>query len=191
MKTITLQIKELDIFVSSGETLGLLTISEHERLIQTLEKHAVIINSEERLIKTMTIAENLFVLNKKTGMIISKKSIEKQANTLLKDYGVPLKPGLKIYKLNSFGMYVIQLIKSQLLDKKVVVIENISVTKEELDFLSSIITSLKNRGMSFIYISHFFDSPFSLCDRVSIIKDDCVIKNFYHLPTSDEIKVYN
>jgi len=46
-----------------------------------------------------------------------------------------------------------------------------TLTQRELDCLFSIITSLKSRGISVVYISHRLEEIFSICDRLTVLRD--------------------
>ncbi|MCL6088130.1 MAG: sugar ABC transporter ATP-binding protein [Actinobacteria bacterium] len=81
---------------------------------------------------------------------------------------------------------IVLILKALSKNSKMIILDEptASLHKEEADKLFKYIKEFKSTGVTFIYISHYLDEIFQVCDDVTILKDGEVVKN-------GEVKQFN
>ena len=134
-----------------------------------------IIYQERNLIPEMTVAENIFLGNLpyKFGTIVDRETLNNKAEELTKSLGLPIDPGVKSGELNVAHQQVVEIAKALSFNAKLIIFDEPTtpLTEKEIFKLFEIIKSLKNKGVTIIYISHILKDILSICDRVSVMKD--------------------
>lgn len=138
-----------------------------------------IIFQEFNLINTLSIAENLYLgrLKKRGVRGIAWGEIRSDAVRLLEKVGLKADPDTLVGRLSVAGKQMVEIAKALSFDSKVIIMDEPSatLTNQELEKLFRLIENLKKEGITVIYISHRLDEIFSLCDRVTVLRDGMVI----------------
>ena len=68
---------------------------------------------------------------------------------------------------------MIEIAKALLTDAKVIIMDEptAALTEREIQKLFEVIASLKKEGVSIVYISHRMEEIFSICDRITVMRD--------------------
>lgn len=141
----------------------------------SIEKGVAVIYQEFMLAPHLTVAENIFIdhLTQKKG-IINWRSLSKEARTLLDALGFgTIKPTTLVGDIPVAHQQVVEICKALSRDAKILVLDEPTavLTFAEIEKLFILLNQLKNDGVSIIYISHRLEEIFTLCDRVTIMKD--------------------
>ena len=133
-----------------------------------------LIFQELSLIPTLTVAENIF-LNREIleGPFLDKKSMERKAHELLQSLDIDVDVHSRVEDLDVGVCQMIEIAKALSVNAKVLILDEptASLSEKETAHLFTLINSLKQRGVSMIYISHRMAEIFEICDRVTVFKD--------------------
>ena len=134
-----------------------------------------IVHQEGSLVPTLSIADNVFAGRQPTkwfGQIDARKIVARTA-ALLAQLGVDLDPRMKVSELSSAQMQAVEICKVLSQDLKLLILDEptAALTLTETDRLFEILKRLKASGVSIIYVSHRLAEIFTLCDRVTVLKD--------------------
>ena len=155
--------------IFDGETI------ERTTPIQALRRGLSIIYQEFNLVNTMTVGENIFLgrFKETHGM----KGTHARARELLDSIDSKIDTHAVVGDLSASEMQMVEISKALSFDSKLIIMDepSSSLTQEELSKLGNIIRSLRQRGISIIYISHKLDEIFEYCDIVTIMRDGRVI----------------
>lgn len=68
---------------------------------------------------------------------------------------------------------MIEIAKALMTHAKVIVMDEptAALTEREIQKLFEVITSLKKEGVSIVYISHRMEEIFTICDRITVMRD--------------------
>ncbi len=151
----------------------------------------VFISNRMKLIPELSIAENIFVI-KNNGLdkiLFNKKAIVKEADILLKEMGMQFSSGMKARELTGAQQNIIELIKTQIVGAKLIILDDIThdYTTKEYRQLIQILRILKNKGVSILIQSMRMGKLISEANRTMIIKSGKVAKTFYDLPISESL----
>lgn len=129
---------------------------------------------EVNLCTNLSVAENIFIGRepRKAGRI-DWKTVNTRAKALLKQLNLDI----DVTKtLDSFSVAVQQMIaiaRAVDVDAKVLILDEptSSLDENETQRLFQVIRALKAKGLGIIFVSHFLDQIYELCDRVTVLRN--------------------
>lgn len=135
----------------------------------------VFIYQELNSLLDMTVEENIFLgkeIYNKFG-ILDKKSMQLKVKETLYNLGINLNVNQKLSDLSVGQRQMVEIAKALISDIKVIIMDEptAALTNNETEHLFKIIKSLKQNGVSIIYISHRMEEIFELCDRITVMRD--------------------
>ena len=133
-----------------------------------------IIHQELNLIPEMNVMENIFLGNflNKFG-ILNKDEMYIKAKKSMSIIAPNIDPKSKIKDLGTGEQQMVEIAKAISKNANILIFDEptSSLTEKEISKLIEIIFSLKEKGLSAIYISHKLDEIEAITDRVEIIRD--------------------
>ena len=160
----------------SGEIFWKGKKCEFSRPKDSEETGIAIIYQELNLIPKLTVAENIFLGREptvgKTG-IISWKRLFNQAKELLNLLNISIAPDENIENLSIGKQQMVEIAKALSYDARILILDEptSALTDHEIESLFKMINSLRERGVSMVYISHKLDEIFEITDRVTVLRD--------------------
>jgi ABC-type sugar transport system ATPase subunit len=134
-----------------------------------------IVHQEGSLVRTLSIADNVFAGRQPTRRFgqIDTRTIVARTAALLAQLGVELDPRTKVSELSSAQMQAVEICKVLSQDLKLLILDEptAALTLTETERLFDILRRLKINGVAIIYVSHRLAEIFTLCDRVTVLKD--------------------
>ena len=133
------------------------------------------IHQELSPVKERSVAENLFLGRTPlhAGVFVDHKKLYRQAGETLRSLGIDINPYEKMGNLTVAKMQMVEIAKAVSQDASIIVMDEptSSITSTEVAQLFGMIRSLKEKGVSVIYISHKMDEIFKICDEVTVFRD--------------------
>ena len=137
-----------------------------------------LIFQELSLIPTLTVAENIF-LNREIleGPFLDKKSMERKAHELLQSLDINVDVHSRVEDLDVGVCQMIEIAKALSVNAKVLILDEptASLSEKETAHLFTLINSLKQRGVSMIYISHRMAEIFKICDTITVLRNGSIV----------------
>ena len=153
-----------------------------------------IIHQELNLFSELSVGENIFLSNlpkKKFGQV-DYNQINKASKEILDRLGVNLNPELKVGQLNTGNQQMVEIAKALSQKARVLILDEptSSLTTNEIDKLFKVLKDLQKKGMAIIYISHKLEEVFSLCNKLTVLRDG---QSVFHdkLSRVDEATIIN
>lgn len=141
------------------------------------EKHKSIamIFQELSLISTLTVAQNIFLINppKSNPLFLDLKRSNRLTAKILKKLNVNINPNEVVEDLSIADKQIVEIAKALEQKKKILIMDEptTSFTNDQMKIFFKIINSLKSQGISIIYISHNLGDIFNICDRITVIRN--------------------
>ena len=133
-----------------------------------------LIHQELRLLPDLSIAENVFVgrIPMKSGRV-DRELMNSLAAKQLARLGLDIPPTQLVRTLQVAAQQQVEIAKALTLNSKLLILDEptAALGGEETDRLFSQITSLRNEGYSFIYISHRLEEIARIADRIAVLRD--------------------
>jgi len=130
---------------------------------------------EFSLIPTLTVAQNIFLTREpmKRGFI-DEKACSRQAAEMLAGMGIhDLNPEEFVGNLGVGYWQMTEIAKALSQSAKILILDEptSSLTRSETDKLFELMRRLKTQGISMVYISHRMEEIFTICDRITVLRD--------------------
>ncbi|MBN2326044.1 MAG: sugar ABC transporter ATP-binding protein [Candidatus Omnitrophica bacterium] len=133
-----------------------------------------IIYQEFNLIPQLGAAENIFLGREPTRMgMVDFRAEKKKAREILDRLGIQFDVDLPVSQLSIAQQQMVEIAKALSVDARIIAMDEPSatLTLHELKSLFALIRTLKQQGISVIYISHRLEEIFEICDRLTILRD--------------------
>ena len=140
-----------------------------------------LIHQETRLLKELSVAENVFVgrLITKNG-IVDFKTMNSLASEQLKRLGLEISPKQLVKNLKMSAQQQIEIAKALTLNSELLILDEptSSLGESETNFLFDKIRQLKKEGVSFIYISHRLEEIEKIADKIIVLRDGNLVSSY-------------
>ena len=138
-----------------------------------------IVHQELMLVPELPVAANLVLgrENEAGGLLggIDDDAIEAHARKLLAKFGVDgdIDPLAPVGTLGIGLQQVVEIVRALSKDAKILILDEptAALTGKETDRLMEWLRGLRNVGTTCIYVSHRMDEIFTLCDRITVLRD--------------------
>ena len=135
-----------------------------------------VIHQELNILPHLSVAENLFLGKEKTvgrTGILKTREMNKEATELLAKLGLNVDVRVPAGSLSVGKQQIIEVAKAINSNAKYIIMDEptAALTDREIETLFETVHELKAKGISFVYISHRMEEIFSICDRITILRD--------------------
>ncbi|KXZ20577.1 D-ribose transporter ATP-binding protein [Bacillus nakamurai] len=153
------------------------------------EKHGIaFIHQELNIWPEMTVLENLFIGKELTTAfgVLDMKKMKALAKLQLEKLGVSLPLDLEAGQCSVGQQQMIEIAKALMTNAEVIIMDEptAALTEREISKLFEVMTALKKDGVSIVYISHRMEEIFSICDRITIMRDGLTVDTAHIKDTS-------
>ena len=133
------------------------------------------VHQELNVCPDLTVAENIFVghLKKNKFGFYDSKEIYKAAQELIDQLEIDIRATDRVGDLRAAEKQIIEILKAMTLNSKVLVLDEptSSLSEKEKVIFFKLLATLKKKGVSFIFISHFLEDVLQISDRAIALKD--------------------
>src|SRR5947208_10754648 len=158
---------------------GLLVLDGEEAIFDNAKQSQTagiaIIFQEPTLFPDLSVAENIFVGTQplKRFRRIDTRRMRREAAGVFKQLGVRLDPDRLARGLSIADQQLVEIVKALTTNARVVVMDEptAALTSTEVDRLFGIVETLRARGNAILFVSHRLEEVFSLCQRVTVMRD--------------------
>ncbi len=137
-----------------------------------------IVHQEIALAENMTIADNVFLgAELSEHGFVNKKQMVNQAQQVIDSLHLNMSANTKISKLSIAQQQLVEIAKALNFQADIIILDEptASISEDEAQQLFEKIEELKEKGISFIYISHRMEEIFKICDSISVMRDGKMI----------------
>src|SRR5690606_36889502 len=133
------------------------------------------IHQELNIWRDMTVLENLYIgkeISAGLGLLDMKEMITKAEEQFQRlSVSIPLNQEAGLCSVGEKQM--IEIAKALMTNARVIVMDEptAAFTEREIQKLFEVIASLKKEGVSIVYISHRMEEIFTICDRITVMRD--------------------
>lgn len=139
-----------------------------------LENGVSMVHQELNQCLDRTVMDNLFLgrYPKRFG-VIDEKRMFRESSRLFSSLKMNVNPETTMRTMSVSQRQMVEIAKAVSYNAKIIVLDEptSSLTEPEINKLFEIVRNLKEKGVSFVYISHKMDEIFQICDEVSVLRD--------------------
>lgn len=140
------------------------------------------VHQKSQLIPWLSIAENIFCGSLPTGRsgFVDWKGLYREADERLRRLGLEIDVKRKVEGLSVAERQMLEIAKALFADARVIILDEATapLPKSEVKLLFSFVRRQRDWGTAFIYISHYLEEVFELCDTVTVLRDGQLVGDY-------------
>lgn len=171
---------------------GVYEKDEGEIYLKGLDKPAVIraphdaqnlgistVYQEITLCPNLTVAENMYI-GRGSGQITNWKKINGDADRILENLGIPAKATQQLSDCSIAIQQMVAIARAVDMDCKVLILDEptSSLDESEVEKLFGLMRDLKARGVGIIFVTHFLDQVYEVCDKITVLRDGQLVGEY-------------
>ncbi|TWT35249.1 Ribose import ATP-binding protein RbsA [Posidoniimonas corsicana] len=142
---------------------------------KALDHGIALVYQELNLVPHMTVAENIFLgreLVSHSGFVRSADQI-RQCKELLAALDETIDPCIEVGRLRVGQQQVVEIAKAIISDARVIFMDEptSALSDHEAETLFKMIRSLRQSGVSIVYVSHKLNELLDICERITVLRD--------------------
>lgn len=145
---------------------------------EALEAGVALVHQEPMTCDTLTVAENVFLTNRPRTKLgtVDWKAMNDRAARALRRLGQTFDPGTPVGRLTLAGRQMVEVAAALVQGAKVLLLDETTaaLSPKEVDELFSAVRMLRDQGCAIAFVSHRMNEVFSICDRITVLRDGVV-----------------
>ena len=133
---------------------------------------------EVNLLTNLTVAENLFLGRQPRRFgLIDRRRMQREAAEVLARYGLDIDVREPLSAYSVAVQQVIAIARAVELSGRVLILDEptASLDRDEVELVFGVIRRLKAQGLAIVFITHFLDQVFAICDRATVLRNGHVV----------------
>ncbi len=132
----------------------------------------ITVYQERTLCPNLTVAENMFIGRGKYHFI-NWRAQEKRADEILQKLKIPVRAAQQLGTCSIAVQQMVAIARAVDMDCKVLILDEptSSLDEREVELLFSLMRDLKARGVGIIFITHFLDQVYEVCDKITVLRN--------------------
>jgi len=133
------------------------------------------------LLPNLTVAENIMLGREpRRWWGIDWKAMQREAAAVLDELGLDIDPGTLLGTHSLAVQQLVAIARAVSGELRVLVLDEptSSLDTDEVAELFRIIRELKDRGVAILFISHFLDQVYEICDRVTVLRNGHLVGEY-------------
>jgi len=136
---------------------------------------------EVNLLPNLTVAQNIYLGREPRRFgLINWKKVNQDAAQLLKGYDLNIDVTLPLSHYSIAVQQLIAIARGVDMSAKVLILDEptASLDADEVKSLFRIMRDLKARGIGIVFVTHFLDQVYAVCDRITILRSAELVGEF-------------
>ena len=127
---------------------------------------------EITLCPNLTIAENMFI-GRGNYHLVNWRSIEKKTADILNKLKIPARATQQLATCSLAVQQMVAIARAVDMDCKVLILDEptSSLDEHEVEKLFTLMRELKSRGVGIIFITHFLEQVYEVCDKITVLRN--------------------
>jgi ribose transport system ATP-binding protein len=147
---------------------------------EAIDRGIALVHQELNLVPYLSAAENIFLgreLVSRLGLIRSQEQ-NRQCRKLLAGLDDTIDPRTEVYRLRVGQQQVVEIAKAINSRARVIFMDEptSAISDHEVESLFSLIRSLRDSGVSIVYVSHKLDELLRISDRITVLRDGRLVQ---------------
>lgn len=134
---------------------------------------------EITLCPNLSVAENMYI-GRAEGMTTNWKKMNQDADKLLQSLDIPAKATQQLASCSLAVQQMVAIARAVDMDCKVLILDEptSSLDEQEVEKLFGLMRDLKARGVGIIFVTHFLDQVYEVCDKITVLRDGQLVGEY-------------
>ena len=150
--------------------------------VHDAQRHGIrAVYQEIDLVPNLSVAENISLGSEPRRFgTIDWRRMREHAHEVLADLGLDIDPGSLLGRHSLAVQQLVAIARAISTDVRVLVLDEptSSLDLDECAELFRVIRDLKRRGVAIVFVSHFLDQVYEICDRVTVLRDGKLVGEY-------------
>ena len=156
---------------------------EHEAVIRSPQDAQRLgistVYQEITLCPNLSVAENMFI-GRGNKNIQNWKKMNEDADKILQALAIPAKAKQQLADCSIAVQQMVAIARAVDMDCKVLILDEptSSLDEQEVEKLFGLMRDLKKRGVGIIFVTHFLDQVYEVCDKITVLRDGKLVGEY-------------
>lgn len=134
---------------------------------------------EITLCPNLSVAENMFIGRGKE-VLTDWKKMNEDAGKILESLEIPAKPTQQLSSCSIAVQQMVAIARAVDMDCKVLILDEPTSSLDDLEVakLFKLMRDLKARGVGIIFVTHFLDQVYEVCDKITVLRDGKLVGEY-------------
>lgn len=137
------------------------------------------IHQELNLVEELTVTENVFLGREDVNFgVLNRPGMKARTQGYLQDIHASFSPDTKVGSLSIAGKQLVEIAKALAINTEVLIMDEPTavLSEPEAEALFELVSKLKQKGVTILYISHRLAEVCRICDRITVLRDGKFVK---------------
>ena len=134
---------------------------------------------EITLCPNLTVAENLFI-GRTSGPVQNWRKMNADAEKILQSLDIPAKATQQLESCSIAVQQMVAIARAVDMNCKVLILDEptSSLDEQEVEKLFKVMRDLKAKGVGIIFVTHFLDQVYEVCDKITVLRDGKLVGEY-------------
>ena len=134
---------------------------------------------EITLCPNLSVAENMYI-GRTAGPIRNWKKMNADADRILQALDIPARATQQLASCSIAVQQMVAIARAVDMDCKVLILDEptSSLDEQEVEKLFGLMRDLKARGVGIIFVTHFLDQVYEVCDKITVLRDGKLVGEY-------------
>ncbi len=134
---------------------------------------------EITLCPNLTVAENMYI-GRTHGPLTNWRKINRDAGKILSELGIPARATQQLGSCSIAVQQMVAIARAVDMDCKVLILDEptSSLDEQEVSKLFKLMRSLREKGVGIIFVTHFLEQVYEVCDRITVLRDGKLVGEY-------------
>ncbi len=134
---------------------------------------------EITLCPNLSVAENMYI-GRTQSVCQNWKKMNENADRILQSLDIPAKATQQLASCSIAVQQMVAIARAVDMDCKVLILDEptSSLDDQEVEKLFGLMRDLKARGVGIIFVTHFLDQVYAVCDKITVLRDGKLVGEY-------------
>nr|WP_250152362.1 sugar ABC transporter ATP-binding protein [Ancylobacter radicis] len=129
---------------------------------------------EVNLAPNLSVAQNLYLGRQPTRFgLVREGEMRRRASALLAGFGLSIDVGAPLETYSVAIQHIVAIARAVDQSARVLILDEptASLDAQEVEVLFAVMRQLKARGIGIVFVTHFLDQVYAVCDRITVLRN--------------------
>ena len=134
---------------------------------------------EITLCPNLSVAENMYI-GREGSMVQNWKKMNADADKILQSLDIPAKATQQLASCSLAVQQMVAIARAVDMECKVLILDEptSSLDEQEVEKLFKLMRDLKKKGVGIIFVTHFLDQVYEVCDKITVLRDGQLVGEY-------------
>ncbi len=134
---------------------------------------------EITLCPNLSVAENMYI-GRSNNIMQNWKKMNEGADAILQSLDIPAKATQQLASCSIAVQQMVAIARAVDMDCKVLILDEptSSLDEQEVEKLFKLMRDLKSRGVGIIFVTHFLEQVYEVCDMITVLRDGKLVGEY-------------